>query len=50
MKISNLLDKELKAMVLKLRTKLRKRKGENRENFNKELDDRKKPRAEERNN
>lgn len=50
MKISNLLDKELKAMVIKLLTKLRKRKGENSENFNKELDDIKKSRAEERNN
>lgn len=50
MKISNLLDKELKAMVMKMRTKLRERIGENSENFNKELDDMKKSRAEERSN
>ena len=49
MKISDLSDKELKAMVIKVLTKLRKRIDENRETINKELDDIKKSRAEEHN-
>ena len=47
MKMSNLSDKELKAMVIKMLTKLRKRIHGNRENFDKKLDDIEKSRAEE---
>lgn len=41
--------KEFNVMVIKMLTKLRKRIYENRENFNKKLDDIKKSRAEEHN-
>lgn len=39
MKISNLPDKEFKAVVIKMLNKLRKRMDENSENFNKEVKD-----------
>lgn len=38
MKINNLLDKEFKAMVIKMLTELRRRMDEHSENFNKEIE------------
>lgn len=38
MEISDLLSKEFKVMVIKMLTKLRRRMNEDRENFNKEIE------------
>ena len=48
--ISNILDKEIKALVIGMLTELGKRIDENSENFNKELENIKKNQSELRNN
>lgn len=42
MQINNLLDKKVKVMIKEVLTKLRRRKDEHSENFNKEMENRKK--------